>query len=91
LSCLFHCNFGVDPRGSVKLTEMTNAKQWISDVKFSSDGRTLVAGAHDNKVYIYTVAVGKESGATVSSLTLRTTFSKHNSVINHMDLSQDGR
>lgn len=68
-----------------KLCERQDAKQWISDIKFSSNGNTLVAGAHDCKIYIYNVAA---DGAEIS---LRATFNKHNSVINHLDLSQDGR
>lgn len=66
--------------------------QWISDVKFSSDGHTLAAGAHDCKIYIYDVAVQWDgAGMPTATLKLRTTFAKHNSVINHLDLSSDGK
>jgi hypothetical protein len=30
----------------IKLAEHSDAKQWISDVKFSSDGRTVVIGKY---------------------------------------------
>lgn len=70
-----------------KLAERADAKQWISDVKFSSDSSTLVVGAHDCKIYIYDVTV-KEKSYTLKP---RTIFTKHNSVINHIDLSADGR
>ncbi len=70
-----------------KAAERQDAKQWISDIKFSSDSRILVAGAHDCKIYIYNVL---QQGSTVV-LQLRSTFGKHNSVINHLDLSNDGR
>jgi microtubule-associated protein-like 6 len=75
-----------------KLAEAKDAKEWISDIKFSADGRTLVAGAHDCKIYIYKVEV-EMSGSSVKAakLSLSKTFAKHNSVINHLDLSADGR
>ena len=72
--------------GCEKLDERTDAKQWVSDVKFSTDGHTLVVGAHDCKIYIYNV-VRTDAGAKLS---VRCTFTKHNSVINHLDLSLDG-
>jgi microtubule-associated protein-like 6 len=72
-----------------RLAEAKDARQWISDVKFSSDDRTLVAGAHDCKIYIYTV---KKDGKGGAKLSLRKNiFAKHSSVINHIDLSADGR
>jgi microtubule-associated protein-like 6 len=75
------------PEGATKVCERQDAKQWISDVKFSQDGSTLVAGAHDCKIYIYTVNMS----ATGKELSLRCTFMKHAAVINHLDLSFDGR
>jgi len=76
-----------------KIDEKTDAKQWISDIKFSSDGNTLIAGAHDCKIYIYDVkGLSLDNDKVVTaSLKLRTTFTKHNSVINHVDISSDGR
>lgn len=72
-----------------KLDEQKDAKEWISDVKFSADGQTLAVAAHDCKIYLYDVIVsGKGESA---KLKLRSTFSKHNSVVNHIDLSVDGR
>lgn len=76
------------PAGVVKLAERKDAKQWISDIKFTPDGHSVVAGAHDCKIYIYDLAQGKKGEY---ELRLRNTFSKHNSVINHLDLSADGR
>lgn len=83
--------YSADPhasKGIQKLDEKTDAKEWISDVKFSADGNTLAVGAHDCKIYIYTVETGTGGSA---KLKLRSTFAKHNSVINHLDLSADGR
>lgn len=82
--------YSADPhavKGPQKLAECCDAKEWISDVKFSSDGRTLAVGAHDCKIYIYDVSFN----GTKATLKLRSTFAKHNSVINHLDLSADGR
>lgn len=69
------------------LVERKDANQWISDVKFSSDGKTVVVGAHDCKIYIYDFVHGNKS----CTLNLRSTFTKHNSVINHFDISADNR
>ena len=84
-----------DPRQAEpmeKLCEAKDAKEWCSDVKFSSDSSVLCVGAHDCKIYIYKVDC-EEAGGVVKSakLTLSRTFTKHNSVINHLDLSADGR
>ena len=78
------------------LCEKNDAKQWISDVKVSSDSRTVAAGAHDNKIYIYDIQITAGGGGegiqvTAATLKLRATFAKHNSVINHLDFSVDGR
>lgn len=78
------------------LCEVRDAKQWISDVKFSADSSTLCVAAHDCKIYIYDVTI--EAGKSLllphvqsATLKLRTTFRKHSSVINHIDLSSEGR
>jgi WD40 repeat protein len=71
-----------------QLCEATDAKQWISDIKFSPDGRSLSVGSHNNSIYIYSVSRGQDSSV---SLSLRAKFSKHNSYITHFDYSADGR
>ena len=38
----------------VKLSEHNDAKQWISDVKFSGDGRTVAIGKHFTSNYFIT-------------------------------------
>jgi WD40 repeat protein len=77
-------------RGVLKLAERKDAKQWISDVKFTPDGQTIVAGAHDCKIYIYDLQSAGGKGE-LYELKLRCTFAKHNSVISHLDLSLDNR
>lgn len=67
--------------------EMKDAKQWISDIKFSPDGQTLAAGSHNNSILLYSVS---RNDASVT-LTLRSKFSKHNSYITHFDFSADSR
>jgi WD40 repeat protein len=71
----------------VKMTEMRDSKQWISDIKFSPDGNSLAVGSHDNVIYIYSVSLDDDS----VSLSLRGKFNKHNSYITHFDFSADGR
>jgi WD40 repeat protein len=88
----------------VKLAEKNDAKQWISDVKFSNDSSTLAIASHDCKIYIYDVKVisnnknnsnksNNNNNKTIVEviLKLRTIFAKHNAVINHFDFSVDGR
>ena len=38
-----------------KAQTMHHAKGWISDLKFSPDGRTLACGSHDNHIYLYDI------------------------------------
>jgi WD40 repeat protein len=64
------------------LTEFHDAKQWISDVKFSPDGKSLAVGAHDNGIYLYTVG---------QQFKKRAKFSKHNSYITHLDFTADSQ
>ena len=65
-----------------KLCEMKDAKQWISDVKFSPDGTILAVGSHDDIIFYYSVTITK--GANPVSLQLTGKFSKHNSFFYHM-------
>ena len=69
------------------LCELRDAKEWISVVRFSPDGGTLAAGAHDGKVYLY--AVERPSAGSLA-LRRRAVFAKHNSYITHLDFSSDG-
>ncbi|KAG5192222.1 WD40-repeat-containing domain protein, partial [Tribonema minus] len=62
------------------LHELRDAKQWISDIKFSPDGKTLAVGSHDNCVYLYSVE---------QQFQRRAKFAKHNSYITHIDFSED--
>jgi echinoderm microtubule-associated protein-like 6 len=59
-----------------------DAKKWVSDLKFSPDGRTLAVASHDTVVYFYDVLKGfsKKPGS----------FKKHTSYICHIDFSSDG-
>lgn len=77
----------------VSLVEIRDAKQWISDVKFSPDGQALAVGSHNNTVYIYDIAQSTAKSAEKGALVLkiRCKFSKHNSYITHMDFSADSR
>ena len=58
-----------------------NAKQAITDIKYSPDGKILAVGSMDNSVYLYTVP---------DRYQLRCKFNKHNSRITHFDISRDG-
>lgn len=56
-------------------------KKWVSDVKFSPDGRYLAVASHDCKLYVYDVLNG---------FARRHVFKKHSSYITHVDFSSDG-
>ena len=70
-----------DINAITQVYECKESRQWISDIKFSPDGRILCVGAHDNSLYIY---------SATSSFKRVTKFSKHNSFITHFDFSKDG-
>ncbi|CAD8200325.1 unnamed protein product [Paramecium octaurelia] len=57
------------------------AKEWISDIKFSPDGTTCVIGSHDNALYAYKYPSWKAIGKKMQ---------KHSSYITHFDFSRDG-
>lgn len=71
--------------GEADLTKVKEAcfdpKKWVSDVKFSPDGRYLALASHDCKVYVYDVLNG---------FARRHVFKKHSSYISHIDFSSDG-
>ena len=66
----------------IQIFETKEAKQWISEIKFSPDGRTLAVGSHDNSVYLY--GVNKQ-------FKRKGKFSKHSSYITHIDFSSDSK
>lgn len=62
--------------------EARDAKQWISDVKFSPDHNTLAIASHDNNVYVYDVP---------NAFELRAVMDKHNSFVHSLDFSADSQ
>jgi WD40 repeat protein len=62
--------------------ESKEAKKWISELKFSPDGRTLAMGAHDNNIYLYNINQNYKRKAK---------FSKHSAAILHFDFTSDGK
>ena len=62
--------------------ESRDAKQWISDVKFSPDQNTLAIGSHDNNIYLYDVP---------NAFELKAVMDKHNSYIHQFDFSADSQ
>ena len=66
----------------VLMYETKEAKQWVSEIKFSPDGRTLAVGTHDNSIYFYGVP---------QQFKRKFKFSKHNSFITHFDFSSDSK
>ena len=85
-----------------KLAEAQESKQWVSDIKFTPDGRILAVGAHDTCIQLYDITLtradrsnldGTEEAGTPLSVVLkiRCKFPKHNSYISHFDFSTDSR
>jgi len=62
--------------------EGKNARNWISVIRYSPDGKTLAMGSHDRAIYVYDV---DGSG----DYPLRKAFEKHNAAITHLDFSDD--
>ena len=44
--------------------ERQDAGEWVSDVKFSPNGRWLAVGSHDSRIYLY--AVDASDGLKIS-------------------------
>lgn len=63
-------------------TPRDSSKKWISDIKFSPDGKLLAIGAHDTNVHVYDVD---------KNFKLKFEFKKHNSYITHLDFSKDSK
>ena len=55
-------------------------KEWISDIKFSPNGKLIAIGSHDNFIDIYSV---------VNKLAKQATCKGHSSYITHIDWSMD--
>ena len=60
--------------------ESRDSREWISDAKFSPDGKTFAMGSQDNKIYLYDVE---------RSFALKGKCEMHNSYITHFDFSSD--
>ncbi len=58
-----------------------DAKEQISEVRFSPDAATFAVGSHDNNIYLYDARGGR--------FELRGKCTKHNSYITHFDFSSD--
>jgi WD40 repeat protein len=59
----------------------SDAKGWITDVKFNPVNASFAVGSVDNKIYIY----------NRDRMRLKGTCSKHNGAIREFDYSVDGR
>jgi WD40 repeat protein len=82
--------------GSIALqciAEFHDAKQWISDVKFSPDGASLAVGAHDNGIYLYSIISNSTAAGSTEPVQFqkRAKFAKHNSYITHFDFTADSQ
>ena len=64
------------------LHEARDSKQYIADIKWAPDSKTLVIGSHDNSIYMYSVLNHYKRTAK---------FNKHNSSVTHLDISSDGK
>lgn len=78
---IFRFNRGKDLT-ITQVSEIKDAKQWISCVRFSPDGATLAVGSRDNSIYLYSVT---------QQFSRKGKFSKHNSGINQLDFTADGK
>ena len=62
--------------------------QWISDVKWSPDGRTLALGSHDCAIHYYSCRHDEEGRIDFVRMG---SFAKHSSYITHFDFSACGK
>jgi microtubule-associated protein-like 6 len=59
-----------------------DSQQYISEIKYSPDGKTLAVGSHDNNIYLYDVP---------GNFQKRAMFTKHNSFVSHLDFTRDSQ
>ena len=71
----------IDANALKQVKLIKDAKEWISDIKFSPDGSRVAIGSHDNAIYIYTVPEFKRTAV----------IKKNTSFITHIDWSEDGQ
>lgn len=63
-----------------KIHEGRDSKKWISDVKFSPDGKLLAIGGHDTNIILYDIQRNYKKVRV---------FKSHASYITHFDFSRD--
>lgn len=68
---LFHCRFCL----------CRDSRHWLTDIKFSPDGKSFALASMDHKIYIYQADTFKLKG----------TCNRHNAAVTHVDFSVDGR
>jgi len=73
----------VDAESMEVVTKGQEAKEWISDIKYSPDGKQLAIGSHDNKIYLYDTTKGYAYKGIKCEA--------HNSYITHFDYTSDGK
>ena len=71
--------------GAVAYVQIHDAHEWISDIKFSPDGKTLAVGSHDNAIYLYGVDFEDDGEGAIKIKSPPRTFKKHSSYITHFD------
>jgi microtubule-associated protein-like 6 len=73
----------VDAESMEVVTKGQEAKEWISDLKYSPDGKQLAIGSHDSKIYLYDATKGYAYKGIKCEA--------HNSYITHFDYTSDGK
>jgi hypothetical protein len=73
----------VDAESMEVVTKGQEEKEWISDIKYSPDGKQLAIGSHDNKIYLYDATKGYAYKGIKCEA--------HNSYIAHFDYASDGK
>jgi len=74
------CSFEEQDKRLSVIVEGHEAKEWISDLKYSADGSILAIGSHDNKIYLHDAK---------KNYAVKAKCEAHNSYITHIDISSD--
>jgi hypothetical protein len=80
----FDCGFEQD---------VCHSEAWISEVKFSANGKKLLVCSHDKRMYVYSVdssSIALESKMMISTDDLYV-FDKHSSAVLHADFTYDSQ
>ena len=66
-----------------------DSRRYITEIKWSRDGKHIAIGSFDNYIYIYSIRVTNDVNSPLQ-ISLSSKIEHHNELIKHLDFSMDG-